>query len=212
MRNSYSAYFSLLALTLVAHSILSQTAPTSKTRLLAICTDGQYSISGYCYSCSSGCKTCSSSSICSVCFDGYYRSSSRCYTCGSYCKTCSGKGSCSECMPGYKLYSSSSAYCVLITPEIEKNKVNKYGIIGIVILSVAALMLISFIIYCCRRGKTTPSTSIRFSPLAQPNGNNVPVTTFSLMSQRPPQQALFQPGQAYPSNQDFSNLPPGFTS
>ncbi|KAE8302587.1 VSP with INR [Giardia duodenalis] len=62
--------------------------------------------------CSAGCKTCTSNTVCTECMDGYAKTDNKCTKCATGCATCAGSASnCDTCSTGYYKYKNACVSC-----------------------------------------------------------------------------------------------------
>jgi hypothetical protein len=72
---------------------------------------------GTCASCPTGCRTCTSATVCQNCIVGYYLSSSSCIVLPAFCVSISSADVCNQCFGGYSLNTSSNT----CTPDLTCN-------------------------------------------------------------------------------------------
>ncbi|ESU34806.1 Variant-specific surface protein, partial [Giardia duodenalis] len=68
--------------------------------------------------CSAGCKTCTSNTVCTECMDGYVKTGNECTKCATGCATCTGSASnCDICSTGYYKYKNACVSCTANTAD-----------------------------------------------------------------------------------------------
>ena len=73
------------------------------------CNAGYYKSGNSCLSCPTGCSTCTSSTVCTACKAGYYKSGNSCPSCSTGCKACTSSNNCTTCDSGYHKDSTGKA-------------------------------------------------------------------------------------------------------
>lgn len=137
------------------------------------CYSGYYLSSGRCYSCSLGCYSCSSSTVCNSCRSGYYLTAfNSCYSCTSGCSSCTDGITCNTCSSGYYLTSAKKCYSCIpncsvcsngtqctscnltyqkktISSTQDKCEATLGTVLLVILVFVGLILLIPCIICCC---------------------------------------------------------------
>ncbi|ESU36977.1 Variant-specific surface protein, partial [Giardia duodenalis] len=80
--------------------------------------DGYKLNNGALITCSAGCKTCTSNTVCTACMEGYVKTSDSCAKCATGCATCTGSASnCDICSTGYYKYKNACVSCTANTAD-----------------------------------------------------------------------------------------------
>lgn len=106
----------ILCITLVRATDVTKIETFGRVLQGTSCPTGKYPSGSSCYSCRTGCASCSSYSNCFGCKTGYYSSGSNCYRCLSQCLGCTISYSrCTSCASGYYQSNSYSSFGGYVT-------------------------------------------------------------------------------------------------
>ena len=105
--------FLVLVLILAAGIKPNSISSVHTSRLLLVCSTGKYKSGTKCYSCPTGCYTCTGPSACTSCNSLYYKLGTSCLRCDYSCASCSGPANteCLACDTGYYRDGSKCVNC-----------------------------------------------------------------------------------------------------